>query len=106
MPGTWVRSFDDPLPEPPPRRYGGAPSYPGLGVRAAAVWLPASAFSCEEGGRGDELEAVSPSLPARGFATEEAQRPQAGVGDASAFGLPSRPNERWSLDFVSDSFTD
>jgi putative transposase len=28
------------------------------------------------------------------------------LGTRAPLGLPSRPNERWRLDFVSDSFTD
>ncbi len=41
-----------------------------------------------------------------GLGGAQAWRPQAGVGHASADRASLAANERWSLDFVSDSFTD
>jgi putative transposase len=53
-----------------------------------------------------EPEEAQAALSRGEAAGEQAWRPQARSGDTRPMLVPERPNERWSLDFVSDAFTD
>ena len=54
----------------------------------------------------DEPEAFPPAVPGGEAAGAPAWWPQAGAGRTGTAGTPSGPNQRWSLDFASDCFTD
>ncbi len=54
----------------------------------------------------DEPEEAAPALPRREAAGAPARRPQASAWHPASHPRPDRANVRWSLDFVSDAFTD
>ena len=47
-----------------------------------------------------------PALPRGAAHSAPSRRPQASHRDTDALMIPMRPNDRWSLDFVSDQLTD
>ena len=63
-------------------------------------------LSAQEGGCDDEPEAVPAALPRGRLTGAQARRTQTGARHPRTDHAAIGPNERWSLDFVSDSFTD
>ena len=57
-------------------------------------------------GHRHEPQEAAPALPRGAAAGAPARRPQAGPGHTGADGVPQGPNQRWSLDFLSDALTD
>lgn len=73
---------------------------------ASPVRLPASSRDAEAGGPGREPQEAVPALSGG-----EARRRRRGgrkraIGTRAPMLVPLRPDERWSLDFVSDQLTD
>ena len=78
-----------------------------LASRTAPVRLSASASSAEAGRHGDEPEEVPAALSARRACRCASAAAASGpLGTRAPHCAIRGPNERWSLDFVSDSFTD
>ena len=72
------------------------------GRRAPALRLPAARHPAGAGGHAHEPQEALPAVPRGGAGGAPPTWPQAGDRHAGALALPQAPNQRWSLDFVSD----
>jgi putative transposase len=84
----------------------GAAPHSGARRPAASLRLPSLASAIDPRRLSHEPEALPPALPRGEAAGAQARRPHAGIGVRAPISPPSDRNERWSLDLVSDSFTD
>ena len=77
---------DVPLCQSSAGRHGGAAAAAGVGGRAPAVRLPPPAHSAGTGGHPGEPQEAVPALPPGEARRGQARRPEAGAGNAFAYG--------------------
>ncbi len=76
------------------------------GQRAPSFWLSTYSRHAGTPGTGDEPEETQAALPGREADRPKARWAQTALGSRRPLVLPTRPNERRSLNFVRDAFTD
>jgi putative transposase len=104
--GAVVGSIENAIPQRAAQRCLDPRGDEEAGERASPLRLSAHPRDAGPAGNRYELEEASASLSGGKADGAQARRPRAGLGNETSPGSASRPSERWSLDCVSDAFTD
>ena len=87
-------------------RCTGAGPAPRAGRHSPAVRLPTITHPAHARRCCHEPQKAPPAIPRGTTAGAPTRRAQAALGTRAPMALPQGPNQRWSLDFVSDAFAD
>ena len=96
----------DALSQPPAGRCGGAGAAARTGVHSPAVRLSPAAYPAQARGHRHEPQEAPAALPRGTAAGAPASGRKRALGTRAPMAMPQGPNQRWSLDFLSDAFAD
>lgn len=82
---------------------GGKPDAYGVGLRTAAVQLPAATYSAGAGGIALNHKRLFRLYRQEKLGVRKRSGRKRALGTRAPMVLPEAPNQRWSLDFVSDA---